>query len=279
MGPLLTHETYVLLWVIAGLVAAWVLLPMVLGLLGFTRTWSECHDNPAEAEPSSDDPDYTFVYERLVVLGLVPAGSRIEHVRFLGHHWTKSFPIRMFATSDGTLFASVYRFFADDPYRVCFSTAFTDGSLVQSSNNLEVLKIQEDGYLRWGFATTDLGELLALHRDLVDQHAAAGGLPSARHDLASMDQTILHHCGRYLRRSAPATALNSLRVALMFLGIIPTTLGASLGFGSPLVPAGLLAGSLWHAFAVGSLFRLASRQIRYQEMASANRPGPDRVTR
>jgi hypothetical protein len=270
MDLLTSHEADVLLWAAAGLVAAWVLLPMLLGLLGFTHSWSECTDNPTLAEPPPDDSDYAAVYEKLTALGLAPSGTRGEFVRFLGHHWLKSFQVRMFGAPDGRLFASVYRFFDDDPYRVCFSTGFTDGSLVQSGNSLEILKIQEEGYLRWGFATTDLAELLALHRELADQHAAAEGRSVASNDLASIDQIITLHCGRALRKSAPGTAAASLQLAMMFLGIIPLTLGSSLGFGSRLVPVGLLAGGLWHAFAIRSLFRLSSRQMRFQEMAASN---------
>jgi hypothetical protein len=270
MDLLTSHEAYVLLWTAAGLAAAWVLLPMLLALLGFTHSWSECNDNPALAEPPPEDSDYAAVYEKLTALGLAPIGTRGEFVRFLGHHWLKSFQVRMFAAPDGRVFASVYRFFDDDPYRVCFSTGFTDGSLVQSGNSLEILKIQEEGYLRWGFATTDLAELLALHRELADQHAAAEGRAMARNDLASIDQIITLHCGRTLRKSARGTAVASLQLAMTFLGIIPLTLGSSLGFSSRLVPVGLLAGGLWHAFAIRSLFRLSSRQMRFQEMAASN---------
>ena len=53
----LTDETLTILWLAAGAVALWMLLPAVLNALGLTLRRSVIEDNPAAVEPTGDDAE------------------------------------------------------------------------------------------------------------------------------------------------------------------------------------------------------------------------------
>jgi hypothetical protein len=83
----LTNETLAVLWLGAGAVALWMLMPAVLNALGLTL-WRGCIDGDAAAlEPSGgDDAEYDDLFTQLRRLGFEPVGRRSTTCWLFLHH-------------------------------------------------------------------------------------------------------------------------------------------------------------------------------------------------
>jgi hypothetical protein len=266
----MTDEVYLLLWGLAGVAVALTCAPMLLALLGLTRCRCTCAPDPDALEPTGDDDAYAAIFAQLQALGLRPAGTQRVTAWFFAFHWVKSFDLRMFATPRGDCFAAVYRLVDGEPWRVTYSTGFTDGALVQSGSTLEDLKVQEEDYLRWGFVTADLAELLGLHRELVGRFAEAGGRAVAPLSLAEVCELEERYSERGARKDK-ATPLAALGTTLALLGVVPLSLGFGLGFDHWSVPLAFLGGAVRQVLLLPGLIRQSMREQRAQD-AAASRP-------
>ena len=132
----LTNEALAVLWLGAGAVAVWMLLPAVLNALGLTLRRSVIEDNPADVEPAGDDADYEDLVGQLRRLGFEPVGRRTTTCWLFLHHWYRKFESRVFAARQGDCIALTYNLRPWDPWRLCFVTAFSDGAIVETANQM-----------------------------------------------------------------------------------------------------------------------------------------------
>lgn len=284
-----------LLWCAAALVAVWVCLPMLFMMLGLSWVRYTVVGGPEALEPTDDDAQYADLFDRLRELGFEPLGARVESGLFCTGHYYKRFPQgRVFATPAGDCFATLYRIFSGHPWRLSFHTVFTDGSLVQTANQMPNMRIEMPGYLRWGHATPDLAELLDLHRNAADNYGGALGLSVASTDLHGICEAVRRHSERYLRAQGPSLGLKCLATPAVFVGMLTFVAGYNFGFNTWAVPvAMILAGvaySVLHPFSVrdtaqrtyaqdqeAGLARQWARQRRAVRQASLGAP-PRRPT-
>jgi hypothetical protein len=266
--PGFTPDTMLVLWWgVAATAVAWVCLPHLMQLLGQTQFESVTYEDPAALEPTEDDPEYAKLYADLQQLGFVPLGIHRTICRYYAGHWIKTFRILTFATPQRDCFASVFRFFNGDPWRLGFLTALTDGGLVESANQLECIKVQEEGYWRWGFATPDRNELLRLHRELVEQYCGTAGCSVDHLSLEQLGDLVVNHEGRFYRKSAAATAFTQLGSTLIVIVSPALGLGCLVGWESSVVPLAMLAGTVRYLLVSIGVFRQATRQMRSEEAA------------
>jgi hypothetical protein len=259
-------------WGVAATAVAWVCLPNLMQLLGQTQIESGSDEDAAALEPPGDDPEYAALFADLQRLGFVPLGVRRTTCRFFCGHWVKTFHVLTFATPQRDCFATVFRFFKGDPWRLCYLTALTDGGLVESANQMEGFKVQEEGYWRWGFATPDREELLRLHRELVDQYCAAGGCPVDHPALEQLGELVVKHEGRWYRKGAAAMALAHLMGTLIMIAIPALAMAGLAGWGSFLVPLAVLVATVRHiTISMGVLRRVALKDRSEDAAASRGR--------
>src|SRR5262245_58027232 len=96
-----TSETLAVLWLGAGAVALWRLLPAVLNALGLTCRRSLIDDDAAALEPWGDDAAYEDLFGQLRRLGFAPVGRRSTTCWFFLHHWYRNFQSRVFTLPHG----------------------------------------------------------------------------------------------------------------------------------------------------------------------------------
>ena len=168
----ITAETMAMLWLGAGAVALWMWLPAVLNALGLTHWQVSMDDDAAALEPCGSDAAYEELFAQLRRLGFVPVGRRRKTCWFFLHHWYHTFQARIFAVPQGDCIAVTYKLRPWDPWRLCLVTAFSDGAIVESGNQMESLRIDEPDHLRWGLATPDRALLLERHREECRSFAA-----------------------------------------------------------------------------------------------------------
>jgi hypothetical protein len=272
--PTLTTDTLcTVLWGLAATAVAWVCLPNVMQLLGQTRFESETDEDAAAIEPTGDDPEYAALVADLRRLGFEPLGIRWTTGRFYCGHWVKTFRSPTFATPRRDCFASVWRFFPNDPWRLGFLTAFTDGGLVESANQMESFKIQEERHWRWGFATPDRGELLGRHRELVEQYTAEHGCTVDNTSLQRLGELLIEHEGRWFRKDAAVTALAQLGGTLVLIAAPALAVGSLVGWDGWLLPLAVFGGTIRHVVGSIALFRQAARQFRQEDAAGGHTSG------
>src|SRR6516162_10084241 len=122
----LNNDILAVLWLGAGTIALWRLLPAILNALGLTfRQGSIDHDVSA-IEPSGDDAEYEELFAQLRLNGFEPVGTRRTTCWIFLHHWRKTFRSRLFATRQGDCIALAYKLREWDRWRLCFVTAFND---------------------------------------------------------------------------------------------------------------------------------------------------------
>src|SRR5262249_52500462 len=143
-------DVELLLWGLAGVVALVVCLPMLLGILGLTRVRNRVDMGGIFELHGGDENDYASFVDQLRALGFRPLGVKHQTARFLGHHWSKSFHTHVFGLSESNCYASVYELMPGDGFRVCLSTIFTDGGMVQTGSTMQSMTIQEGSYFRSG---------------------------------------------------------------------------------------------------------------------------------
>lgn len=272
--PTLTTDTLcMVLWGFAATAVAWVCLPHVLQMLGQTQLESQTDEDPAAAERTDGDQGYAVLLADLRRLGFEPLGIRWTTGRFYCGHWVKTFRSPTFATPRRDCFATVWRFFPDDPWRLGFLTAFTDGGVVESANQMEGFKIQEERHWRWGFATPDRGELLQRHRELVEQYAASHDCTADNPSLQRLGELLVEHEGRWFRKDAANTALAHLGGTLVLLALPALAVGSIAGWNGWLLPLAVLGGTVRHVVGSITLFRQAARQSRQEDAAGGRTSG------
>jgi hypothetical protein len=273
----LTNEALAVLWLGAGAVAVWMLLPAVLNALGLTLRRSVIEDNPAAVEPTGDDAEYEDLVGQLRRLGFEPVGRRTTTCWLFLHHWYRKFEARVFAAREGDCIALTYKLRTWDPWRLCFGTAFSDGAIVETANQMASFRIDEPDRRRWGLATPDRGLLLERHREVCLDFAAAGARSIAMLPAEQVNQCIQHQESRYHRRRHRWTGLNTMSTSLWYLGIGFVLIRRIVGNTPYLLPASILAwGLLWpavHAY----LFRAAAGAFRAQDARQANQQAPRRA--
>jgi hypothetical protein len=267
---------FLLLWTAAGLVVLWTCLPSVLEWLGCRRIYMEGVDDPGAAEPG-DEPTYAAVAAELKALGFEPVGVKTTRMWFTGFRWTKTFRVYLFGTRSRDVFAAVFRLVPDEPWRLAFTTAFTDGALVQSANQLNGLKIEHDDYLRWGSATVNRTELLHLHRDVSEQFRAKGNRTVAPLSSALYAELDRRHSENVLNRDFKHLPLQCLSYVLMHLLPLALLLGVQFGFGSVLVPAAVIAGGLFHLVTQARVFGQAAARLRTEDRQEGARGQMEKV--
>jgi hypothetical protein len=273
----LTDEILALLWLGAGAVALWMLLPAVLNALGLTFRQGSIEYDPAGLEPSSDDSEYETLFGQLSRLGFEPVGRRSNTHWFLLHHWRKNFQSRVFALRRGHCIALTYKLRAWDHWRLCFVTAFSDGAILETANQMENFRIDEPDYLRWGLATPDRAVLLERHREACRDFAAAGGRKVADLPADEVDQLIGDHEARHHLQCHRWTGLIVMSLPLCCLGI-GLAIVRGLGGTAPYVlPVGIIAWGLLWPVVQAQLFWAASASSRAKDARRQERKDEESV--
>lgn len=260
-----TNETLMVLWLGAGAVALWMLLPAVLNALGLTVRQSSIEEDPSALEPAGDDAEYEELFAQLRRLGFGPIGKRTTILWFFLHHWHRTFRSRVFAAREGDAIALTYKLRAWDRWRLCFVTAFSDGAIVQTANQMASFRIDEPDHLRWGLPTPDRGLLLERHRALCREFAAKGSRNVALRPAAEVNQHINRHEYRSHRTRHRWTGLKTMSTSLWLLGAGLVLVRRFAGTAPYLLPGSIIAwGLLWPAVH-GHLFRVAAGKFRAQD--------------
>jgi hypothetical protein len=257
-----TDETLALLWLGAGAVALWRLLPAVFNALGLTYRYGYVDDEAAALEPAGDDAEYAALFGQLRQLGFEPVGRRSNTVWFFLHHWYRNFQSRIFAAQQGDCIALTFKLRTWDPWRLCFVTAFSDGAILSTANQMESFRIAEPNFVRWGLATPDRALLLERHREACRGFAAAGGRSVAVLPAYEVNRLIRQHEMRNHRKRHRWTGLKMMSTWLWSLGIVLAVVGGFDGPASRVLPVAVIAwGLLWpvvHAL----LFRASAASFR-----------------
>ena len=267
-----TDDILALLWLGAGAVALWMLLPAVLNMLGLTYRQGHIDYDTAVIEPSGDDAEYEALFDELRRLGFEPVGTRRNTHWFFLHHWRKTFQSRVFTIRRGHCIALTYKLRAWDHWRLCFVTGFSDGAILETANQMENFRIEEPDYLRWGLATPDRALLLERHREACRDFAATGARKVADLPADEVNDLIRTHEARHHLKAHRWTGLAVMFPALSCLGIGLGLLRALGGTSRYLWPAGIIAwGMLWPVIQ-GQLFRWAAISSRADD---AHREGSE----
>jgi hypothetical protein len=220
----------------------------------------------AALEPSGNDAEYDDLFAQLRLNGLEPIGRRTTTCWFFLHHWRKTFLSRVFASSRGDCIALVYQLRAWDQWRLCFATAFSDGAIVETANQMESFRIDEPNFLRWGLATTDRGLLLERHREACRDFAVAGSRKVASLPAEEINGLIRYHEARNHRKRHRWTGIKSVSTSLWFLGIGVLLVRQFAGSASYVLPVCIIAwGFLWPAIHA-SLFRASARSFQAEDL-------------
>jgi len=257
-----TNESLLVLWLGAAAVALWTMLPAVLNALGLTFRQSSIEEDPSALEPVGDDAEYDELFAQLRRLGFEPVGKRTTSVWLFLHHWNRTFRSRVFAARQGDAIALTYKLRDWDPWRLCFVTAFSDGAIVQTANQMENFRIDEPDHLRWGLATPDRAVLLERHRAVCREFAAKGSRSVAVLPAEQVNQLIGHHESRFHRKRHRWNGLNSVSTPLFLLCAALAVVYRFSGTAPYLPPVVIIAwGFLWPAFHE-HLFRIAAGSSR-----------------
>ncbi|HEV3338886.1 MAG TPA: hypothetical protein VG125_00970, partial [Pirellulales bacterium] len=266
----LTNQTLTVLWLGAGAVALWMLLPAVLNALGLTLRRSVIEDNPSAVEPTGDDAEYEDLVGQLRRLGFEPVGRRTTTCWLFLHHWYRRFEARVFAAREGDCIAKLYKLRTWDPWRLCFATAFSDGAIVETANQMASFKIDVPEHRRWGLATPDRGLLLERHREVCRDFAAAGARSISLLPAEQVNQCAQYHESRYHRRHHRLNGLRTMAASLCWLAaglVLIRRLGDNTPF---LFPVSIFAwGLLWPAV-YACRFRAAAGASRAADARQAN---------
>jgi hypothetical protein len=274
----LNDETLAVLWLAAGAVAVWRLLPAVLNALGLTFRKSSIDHDAAALEPPGDDAEYEDLFTQLRDIGFEPIGRRSTTCWLFLHHWYRNFQSRVFAARQGDCIALTYRLRAWDHWRLCFVTAFSDGAIVESANQMENFRIEEPDHLRWGLATPDRGLLLQRHRDVCREFAAGGSRSVALLPADEVNRLIGYHELRHHRQHHRWTGLKTVSASLWVLVIALLLVRRFAGTAPYLLPVSVIAwGILWPVIHA-SLFRAAVGSSRAEDArCQRNQSAPERV--
>lgn len=263
-----------MLWLVAGAVVLWRWLPAVLNALGLTLVQVSMVDDAAALEPSGSDAAYEQLFAPLRCLGFVPVGRRSKMCWFYTHHWCRNFQGRIFAAPQGDCIAVTYKLRPWDPWRLCFVTAFSDGAIVETANQMESLRIDEPDHLRWGLATSDRALLLERHREACRSFTDGGSRSVAVLPVEEVNRLERYHALRYHRKQHRWTGLKVMSNSLWFLGIAMLLAYRFADTAPYLLPVSVIAwGFLWPAVHAG-LFRAAAGKFRAEDARRQRTPGP-----
>jgi uncharacterized membrane protein YccF (DUF307 family) len=271
----LTDEALALLWLGAGAVALWMLLPAVLNALGLTWRQGSIDYDAAALEPAGDDAEYDALFGQLRRLGFEPVGTRRNTYWFLIHHWRRTFQSRVFALRRGHCIALAYKLRPGDHWRLCFVTAFTDGAVLETANQMESFRIDEPDYLRWGLATPDRALLLERHREACRDFAASGRRKAADLPADEVNDLIGHHEARYHLRHHRWTGFVVMSLALFCLGFGLALVWAIAGLASYLMPVVIIAWGLLWPVIQGQLVRYGAASSRRDDARRQTDPAPE----
>jgi hypothetical protein len=259
----ITNETVALLWLGAGAVALWMFLPAVLNALGLTFRQSVIDYDALALEPAGNDAEYEDLYNQLRRLRFEPVGTRSTSRWLYLHHWYRNHQSRVFAARQGDAIALAYKLWAWDQWRLSFVTAFSDGAIVETANQMESLRIDEPDYLRWGLSTPDRAFLLERHREVCPDFAAAGSRSAKVLPADEVNRLIGHHESRNHRKRHRFTGLKFVSISLgcLLIGLLLVRWLAGTA-ASYLLPISIIAwGFLWPAFQT-CLLRAAASSSR-----------------
>jgi len=231
------------LWILAGLLFLWTVLPPLFALLGMTRYRARCSADPTQvAVENWNDPDEALIHEQLSLLGMEPLGNIDEEIWFFVVHWFKRIPLKVYGSETHQCFACLYRLFPEAPLRVALATCFEDDCLVWTGNFLEDFKKIDRKYIRWGVRTDDVAELLQQHQKVVETVRTEGHALARHDDISTLSQVMTASGAKHLRM--PAMHLNFMLAALT-LPILAFWLASERFGGVPwLIPGAVLAGSV-----------------------------------
>jgi hypothetical protein len=274
----MTPEMMTALWLAAGAIVLWRWLPALLNALGLTVWRVSVDDDAAALEPAGTDAAYDDLFAQLRDLGFVPVGRRSKTCWFFLHHWRHTFRAHVFAAAQGDCLAVTYKLRPWDPWRLYFVTAFSDGGIVETANQMERLRIDEPDHVRTGLATPDRGELLDRHREVCRTFAAASSRRVAGLPVADVNRLELHHSARHHRQRHRWTGVKVMANSLWLLGL-GLLLARRFADAAPyLLPATVLAwGVLWPAVHAG-LFRAAATAGRADDARRRARPDVPRLS-
>jgi hypothetical protein len=268
----LGNDTVAVLWLAAGAVVLWRLLPAVFNALGLTLRRGSIDHDAAALEPSGDDAGYDDLFSQLRLNGFEPVGRRNSTFWFFLHHWYKTFQSRVFAAREGDCIALAYQLRAWDRWRLCFVSAFSDGAIVETANQMESFRIDEPDHLRWGLATPDRSLLLKRHREVCREFAGAGSRSVARLPAEEVNRLIRYHEARHHLKSHRWTGLKSVSTSLWVLGIALLLLRQFAATAPYLLPVSIIAwGCLWPAIHA-SLFRAAAASFQAEDARRQGNP-------
>jgi hypothetical protein len=279
-----SDEILTVLWLGAGAVALWMFLPAVLDALGLTYRYGHVENDAAAIEPSGDDDEYEALFGELRGLGFEPVGRRSNTCWFFLHHWYRNFQARIFvehvrtpsgALRQGESMATTYKLRAWDPWRLCFVTAFSDGAILITANQMERLRIDEPKYMRWGLATPDRALLLERHREAC-RDFAAGGRQAAVLSAHEVNNLILHHEARNHRKQYRWNGLKSRRAYLGWLAVWLALVYPFTETAPALLPLSIIGWGLVVPFVHAHLFRVVSASFRAED-ERRQRTDPRRV--
>jgi hypothetical protein len=125
-----------LLWVVAGLVALWILLPAVMFKLAPVRLRNAVDDDPLLAEPPPGAPDYQRRFQQFAALGFRPLGRTFETCWFMSPikpYWRSLQGVCWLTSEDGLTFVSFHRLIADEPVRFGAASYFAGGGMLRTT--------------------------------------------------------------------------------------------------------------------------------------------------
>jgi hypothetical protein len=230
-----------LLQLVALTFAVWLCQGDVLLLLGFGRVTGRADGGPAAVPLDREEVIPAEIQLGLRELRFAPAGLYWESATL--HH--REFHEYIFASATGDCLASVYQLFGNEPPRVAFFTAFSDGACVFTRNYMGGLTANEETLLAGGLSPDandhplrpeqrpPLARVLDEHRHRLRRFILAGRspLPCATVDDYVAGQHLYHGHATVMRQfRAAVLVLFSLKV--VFLGLGPVVVALSSGIGS-----------------------------------------------
>jgi hypothetical protein len=274
----MTAEMMAVLWLAAGAVVVWRWLPALLNALGLTVWRVSVDDEAAALEPADGDAAYADLFAQLRRLGFVPVGRRCKTCWFFLHHWRRTFQARVFAAPQGDCLAVTYKLRPWDPWRLYFVTAFSDGAIVETANQMEHFRIDEPDHVRTGLATPDRAELLERHREVCRAFAAATSRRAAGLTVSDVNRLELHHSARHHRQRHRWTGVKVMANSLWFLGLALLLARRFADTAPYLLPVSVIAwGALWPAIHA-CLFRAAATASRADDARRRAQPDMTRVS-
>jgi hypothetical protein len=158
--------------------AFWVCLPDALFLLGLTRVRRGVLGGPEDVQSGPVKLVTEEIARQLEVLGFAPAGLYWEYLP--AHKFCREV---IFVSPTRDCFAAVYRLFNNDPPRVAFKTAFSDGAFVLTQNYAGGTEANEETLRTGGLYSEEtirsterfpLAEVLEENRRRVQRFVLAG---------------------------------------------------------------------------------------------------------